>query len=208
MGTPPDFATAWAALPPAARRCLELAHRAWLDDGLPVGAVLTDETGTIVTEGRNRAYDPPGGPDHLQGTPLAHAELNALAAARTTWNLGTHTLWSSHRPCAMCTAAAGFTGVGTVRYLAEDPWAEATGHRPTTGLPLLGPTEDHWASVVATALFLADTIRRAGPTHPVIQKAHPETATLANTFAQLRTPDLRTLITETWPTIPKAATPP
>lgn len=44
--------------------------------GLAVGAVLTDERAEIVAEGRNRAYDPPGGRDILQGSPLAHAELN------------------------------------------------------------------------------------------------------------------------------------
>ncbi|MFJ2576077.1 deaminase [Kitasatospora aureofaciens] len=98
--------------------------------------MLTDAAGAIVTQGRNRAYDPPGGPDPLQGTPPAHAELNALARARTGWDLATHTLWSSHRPCAMCAAAAAFTGVGTVRYLADDPWPSP----PATGPPPPSPS--------------------------------------------------------------------
>ncbi|MEV7021161.1 deaminase [Kitasatospora sp. NPDC093558] len=201
-----DFATAWASLPPAARRCLELAHRAWLDGGLPVGAVLTDRNGEIVAEGRNRAYDAPGGPDALQGTPLAHAELNALAAARTGWDLATHTLWSSHRPCAMCTAAAGFTGVGTVHYLATDPWADTTGHRATTEVPVVGPTKERWAAVVATALFLADTIRRSGPDHPIIHTAEPATTTVATAFTKTTAPDLQALVAQTWPVITRAAT--
>ncbi|WP_406200200.1 deaminase [Kitasatospora sp. NBC_01560] len=112
MGTAETFESAWVALAPAARRCLELAHRSWCDGGLPVGAVLTDAGGAIVAEGRNRAYDPPGGADLLQGTPLAHAELNALAAARTGWDLAVHTLWSSHEPCGMCAAAASGSAWG------------------------------------------------------------------------------------------------
>lgn len=80
---PEEFTAAWQRLAPAARRCLELAHRCLRDGGLAVGAVLTDEAGAVVAEGRNRAYDPRGGDDVLQGTPLAHAEMNALARART-----------------------------------------------------------------------------------------------------------------------------
>ncbi|MFJ9946764.1 deaminase [Kitasatospora sp. NPDC091207] len=127
MANTDGFDASWAALAPGARRCPEPAHRAWLDGGLPVGAVLTDADGVIVAEGRNRAYDPPGGTDPLHGTPLAHAELNALA--RTGWDLAVHTLWSSHQPCGMCAAAAGFTGVGVVRFLAPDPWAVGGGRR-------------------------------------------------------------------------------
>jgi putative NADH-flavin reductase len=47
--------------------------------GLPVGAVVMGSGGEVVAEGRNRAYDPPGGDDRLQGSPIAHAEMNALA---------------------------------------------------------------------------------------------------------------------------------
>jgi tRNA(Arg) A34 adenosine deaminase TadA len=120
-----DFAAAWAALDPAPRRALELAYAALVAGGLPVGSVLADDAGGIVAEGRNRAYDPPGGPEVLQGTPLAHAELNVLAAVPTDRELGRDTLWSTHEPCSMCAAAAAFTGVGTVRYVAPDPWAVA-----------------------------------------------------------------------------------
>ena len=89
--------------------------------GLPVGAVLVED-GKVVAEGRNRAYDPGGGgSDVLRGTPPAHAELNALAAVRTEQELAPCTLWSSHQPCSMCAAAATFTGVGRVRYVAPDP---------------------------------------------------------------------------------------
>lgn len=35
--------------------------------------------GDVLAEGRNRAYDPPGGDDPLQGNPIADAEMNGLA---------------------------------------------------------------------------------------------------------------------------------
>ena len=46
-------------------RCLELAYESFLAGGLPVGSVITDGVG------RNRAYDPAGGTDRLQRTPIA-----------------------------------------------------------------------------------------------------------------------------------------
>lgn len=70
--------------------------------GPPVGALVL-EAGTVIAEGRNHAYDPSGGDDRLQGSPIAHAEMNALAAVATGTDLAGMTVWSSHRPCSMCT---------------------------------------------------------------------------------------------------------
>ncbi|MFB7615150.1 nucleoside deaminase [Kitasatospora sp. NPDC056181] len=224
MGTTDSFETAWAALVPAARRCLELAHRSWLDGGLPVGAVLTGADGTVVAEGRNRAYDPPGGAEPLQGTPLAHAELNALAVARTGWDLAAHTLWSSHEPCGMCAAAAAFTGVGAVRHLAPDPWAVASGHSdapvPAPGRSgssgLSRPSGPRWAGVAANLLFLADAVRAGGPGHRTVRTAlaaDPLTTRLAlDVVADVAAgrpasaADLPALLAPLWPRIVEAAT--
>jgi tRNA(Arg) A34 adenosine deaminase TadA len=168
---------AWEALDPAVRRSLELAYESLAAGGLAVGAVLTDAGGRIVAEGRNRAYDPPGGPDVLQGTPLAHAEMNVLAAVRTGQALGSCTLWSTHEPCSMCAAAAAFTGVGRVRYVAPDPWAVATG-QAASGAD--GPAGDLWV-VGANLLFLLSIASRAGLDHPTVarnRELEPETAGL------------------------------
>src|SRR5215471_20971143 len=102
------FGRAWAMLEPGARRSLQLAYASLVAGGLACGAAVTDGSGALVAEGRNRAYDPPGGTDALQGTPLAHAEMNALAAVSTYRDLSLCTLWSSQEPCSMCTAAAAF----------------------------------------------------------------------------------------------------
>jgi tRNA(Arg) A34 adenosine deaminase TadA len=161
-----DFRAAWDALEPGARRALELAYDGMVAGGLPVGAALVDGAGAVVAEGRNRAYDPGGGDDVLQGTPLAHAELNVLAAVRTERDLASCTLWSSHEPCSMCAAAAGFTGVGTVRFVAPDPWATGAGV-PSAGAgePLGDP---RWARV-AGLLFVAGVAASVGPQSPTVR---------------------------------------
>ncbi|GAA1957570.1 nucleoside deaminase [Kitasatospora viridis] len=170
------FDEAWAGAPAAVRRCLELAHQSLAGGGLAVGAVLVDGAGQVRAEGRNRAYDGPGGPDPLQGTPLAHAELNALAQVRTGCDLGRLTLWSTQQPCAMCRAAAEFTGVGAVRHLAPDPWALAA----ERGGPGPAGASDEWL-VAANLLFLQSVLDSADAEHPTVRRnreLEPETSAL------------------------------
>ena len=193
-----SFGQAWTDLAPPVRRSLELAYDSLVAGGLPVGSVLADASGVIVAEGRNRAYDPPGGADALQGTPLAHAEMNVIAAVRTGWDLSGCTLWSTHEPCSMCAAAAAFTSVGTVRYVAPDPWAVAAG--PTSeaaGLPLGDP---RWARV-AGLLFVLGVADRVGPDNPTVV-GNPELAELALELLPAPTGGtLRDLVAPLWPRI-------
>jgi tRNA(Arg) A34 adenosine deaminase TadA len=170
----PDFAAARASLDAAAWRALEQAYEALTAGGLPCGAALADAAGAIVACGRNHAFDPLSGDDPLQGTPLAHAELNVLARVRTDRDLSADTLWSTQQPCAMCTAAIGFCGVGRTRYLAADPAFLGTSDPragvvvdPTRADPALAP----WAAL-ANAMFLWPTISRTGPGGDHIRRNH------------------------------------
>ncbi|MFE2973769.1 nucleoside deaminase [Streptomyces sp. NPDC059258] len=153
-----DFDDAWAAAPEAVRRGLELAYAALRAGGLAVGAVLVDAAGAVLAEGRNQAYDTGPGDGPLRGTPLAHAELNALGLARTAWDLGTTTLWSTQEPCSMCSAAVSFTGVGAVRYLAPDPWALATGNEGSSR----GTCETGSPWLVAANVMFLKSVSEAG----------------------------------------------
>lgn len=114
-------ATAWAELAWPFQRCVELAWESCAAGTFACGAVITDPTGRVVAEGRNRAFDAPGGTEPLQGTVLAHAEMNALARVPTSVSLADCTLWSSLEPCLMCLASAILSSVGSIRYLAPDP---------------------------------------------------------------------------------------
>jgi tRNA(Arg) A34 adenosine deaminase TadA len=183
-------------------RSLELAHRSLVAGGLPVGAVVLDHGGDVVAEGRNRAYDPPGGDERLQGSPIAHAEMNALACVPTSTDLSTMTLWSSHRPCAMCAAACEFTGVGRVRFVAPDPSDGQPGPDPV-GVGL------HWL-VVANLLFLSGVHAYAGASAPIIVSTRlrePETTDLLDAVPQkqLRSATLREALGPIWPEVVRAA---
>ncbi|MEU9231496.1 nucleoside deaminase [Streptomyces subrutilus] len=204
-----DFGAVWRRTPEAVRRCLGLAYEAVAAGGLAVGAVLTDAAGTVLCEGRNEAYEEGPGRGPLRGTPLAHAEMNVLGAARTGWDLGSAVLWSTQEPCAMCAAAARFTGVGEVRYLAPDPWALADGSAGQSGARPAGRAV--WL-VAANALFLRSVAMAAqGPAEPPIlthhRTAEPETAALHDALAPGRpaAASVREWLGGLWPLVTAAA---
>jgi tRNA(Arg) A34 adenosine deaminase TadA len=215
-----DFARVWEQVGAPVRRSLALAYASLVSGGLACGAVLTDAGGAIVAEGRNRAYDPPGGDDVLQGTPLAHAETNVLAAVSTDRDLAGCTLWTTQEPCSMCTAAAAFTGVGLVRYVAPDPWALATGRSRAgigTGsdgeLRVVGPHPDERLVVAANVVFMLSIARSRGLDHPTIVRnaqLEPDTTdlvrTMVGTGVATRLPDdIESFLGPAWVTISEAA---
>jgi tRNA(Arg) A34 adenosine deaminase TadA len=104
------------------RQALELAWESARAGSLGIGAVITDDAGHTVATGRNRLAEEHGGDDHLAGSSLAHAELNALAKLR--W--GAHgrdrlTLWTTLEPCLQCAGAIRMAPIIAVHVLAPDP---------------------------------------------------------------------------------------
>ncbi|GAA2898918.1 tRNA adenosine(34) deaminase TadA [Microbacterium esteraromaticum] len=106
----------------AMRRALALAAEAGAEGDVPVGAVVTDARGAIISEGRNlreQTHDP-----------TAHAEIVALRAAAEAqrgWNLEQHTLVVTLEPCIMCAGAILQARIGRVVFGAWDDKAGAAG---------------------------------------------------------------------------------
>ncbi|MGH3191311.1 MAG: deaminase [Streptosporangiaceae bacterium] len=198
----PDLDAMWRQADAALVRCLELAHQSFLAGGLPVGSVIAARGGEKVSEGRNRAYDPAGGADRLQRTPIAHAEMNALAGIDTGTDLSGMTLWSSHRPCLMCAAACEFTGVGAVIFIAPDPSDDDGGEDPD-GI------ETEWV-IAANLLFLSGVAAYSGSSSSMIVRAgqrEPEITNLMRILGDtaLRQPVLRDALLPAWPDVQTAA---
>ncbi len=103
------------------RRCLELARAAGSREEVPVGAVVVI-AGEVVGEGSNRCLE--------RGTPLAHAELEALERAFADTGAGRlpqAILYSSLEPCFMCAGAALHARVQRIVFAAKDPKFGACG---------------------------------------------------------------------------------
>jgi tRNA(Arg) A34 adenosine deaminase TadA len=95
-------------------RAIEEARAAAADGEGPVAALIV-RGGDVLAVGRNTKTSERCG--------FAHAELNALLAARPT--LGRRpvgcALYTTLEPCGMCLGAVTFSGIRTLVYGAQDP---------------------------------------------------------------------------------------
>jgi len=105
------------------RHALALAERAHReDDEIPVGALVVDVDGRLVSEGWNRNI--------AESDPSAHAEIVAMRRAGQA--LGNHrlvdcTLYVTLEPCAMCAMAMVHARIARVVFGAFDPKTGAAG---------------------------------------------------------------------------------
>jgi tRNA(adenine34) deaminase len=124
----------WSDLLKPWQVCLELAWEAYCEDCVPIGAVVTDTEGKILSRGRNRVY-----PRYLWeqrpslGAEIAHAELEALQSLDYT-GLDQHScvLYTTTEPCPMCMGVLYMSGLRTLHFAARDPFAGSTNMLGTT----------------------------------------------------------------------------
>jgi tRNA(adenine34) deaminase len=107
---------------PYMQRALELAAQAEANGDVPVGAVVVNSDGRIVSEAFNRREN--------RKDATAHAELLAiqqLAGSELSWRLSGYTLVVTLEPCVMCAGAAILARLDRVVFGAHDPKAGAMG---------------------------------------------------------------------------------
>ena len=170
----------WQRLDAPWRRAFHLAWESLSVGSPPVGAVVLDEVGALVGEGRSRRGESDAPAGSLGGSALAHAEVNALAALP----VGNHrqlTLRVTLQPCLLCTAAVIMSKIGSVEFAGQDPlwnylprlasvdpwlevrWVQLQG-------PLAGPPGE-WASVLALIDLLE--LKPGGSAVAAFQSAAP-----------------------------------
>jgi tRNA(Arg) A34 adenosine deaminase TadA len=117
------------------RRCFALATEARAAGQHPFGALVADESGQILVEGKNESRPP-------HGDPTRHAELIAVSRAASRISperLAKATLYASTEPCCMCAGAIYWARIGRIVYgLSEAGLLELTGgnqENPTFSLP-------------------------------------------------------------------------
>ena len=145
--------------------CVELAWQAYHAGSLPIGAVVADARGKVLSRGRNRIHERSGEDGHLFGHKLAHAEVNALV---TLDNDGCDpaecTLYTTTEPCPLCVGAARMSDVGEVRYAAREPWGgsvamfEVVPYLKRGNVTVVGP-EDGVLEEVLVALLIERFLR-------------------------------------------------
>ncbi len=112
----------WQSLALPWRACLEEAWLAYRSGSLPIGAVVTDQDGSIIARGRNRIFEASAEGRHLYGHRLAHAEMNALNALDyAAVDPTTCVPYTTTEPCPLCTGALRVVRLRDVRYASRDP---------------------------------------------------------------------------------------
>ena len=104
------------------RLAIEQARLAGSAQDVPVGAVIVDAQGAVVSQAFNER--------ELTGDATAHAELLAIrraSQARGQWRLDGCTLVVTLEPCTMCAGAIVLSRLGRVVYGAVDAKAGAVG---------------------------------------------------------------------------------
>lgn len=94
---------------------LRLAQHAYREKEVPIGAVVVDSEGNIVSTGRNEVEE--------KHDATAHAEINALKYAaehKKNWRLMDCTLYTTLEPCMMCLGAIQSFRIARVVYAAKD----------------------------------------------------------------------------------------
>jgi tRNA(adenine34) deaminase len=155
----------WETLPGPWRACADLAGEAYHAGSLPIGAVVTDVDGNVLSRGRNRIYERSGEGGTLFGHRLAHAEVNALIKL----DYDRHdprdcALWTTTEPCPLCVGALCMSGLAELRYASRDPWAgsaamfEAVPYLKNGNVRVVEP-EDQWLETVLVALQVERVMR-------------------------------------------------
>jgi tRNA(Arg) A34 adenosine deaminase TadA len=169
-----DLDAAW-------HHALEQAWQSFLAGTTPVGAVVTDSVGEIVTEGRGRRYENTDAGRQLSYCHIAHAEINALALLPPGRHYEDHLLLTTLEPCCMCLGAAVQATITRLHFAGRDPYGGASGlvidtpqalRRP---LAVTGPLAD-WPGRFAELLHVRWLLdyRAAEPVLDVQRRGVPE----------------------------------
>ena len=172
---------------------------AYLAGTIPVGAVVVNEAGDVISRGRNRTFDD-ARDGQLGSSRLAHAEVNALLSLRSERTYEDYTLYTSLEPCHLCLSAAISVRIGRLCYAAAEPYAGAVGK--------LRPSADHEAHPLEVEgplsgapgrlpelLHVAHCLRRApsGGVASFYRRFNPDRVTAAET---LPAPDSAATLTD------------
>jgi tRNA(adenine34) deaminase len=116
-------AEVWKYLSEPWRASVELAWESHRAGSLPIGAVVADTHGNVLSRGRNRIHERSGEDGALFGHKLAHAEINALVTLDyDRSDPASRVLYTTTEPCPLCVGAARMADVSEVRYAAREPW--------------------------------------------------------------------------------------
>jgi len=117
----------WNNLEKPWQEAISLAWEAYKKRTIPIGCVIVNKEGEIVSKGQNQIFDLSSG-NPLAGTNMAHAEMNALLGLNEIDHpeIRSYILYTTMEPCPMCFGTAIMMNIRNISYGARDGFAGAT----------------------------------------------------------------------------------
>lgn len=136
----------WNTLSLAWQTAVSQAWTAYCAGSLPIGAVIVDdENGRLIATGRNAIHETDSN-SPLNGSRLAHAEMNALITlSQTAVPPQNCTLYTTLEPCMMCLGAIRMMRIKAVQFACADPLAGSACLVETAPYQALGALPVHRA---------------------------------------------------------------
>jgi tRNA(adenine34) deaminase len=117
----------WESLSRPWQAALEMTWEAYCNGTTPIGAVIVDADGNIISRGRNRIQDESLSAGQISSNNLAHAEINALLSLKLNREDARQSaLYTTVEPCPLCMGALYMSDVKTLHFASRDPWAGST----------------------------------------------------------------------------------
>ncbi len=118
----------FADLEPQWQAAFTMAWEAFVDGTVPIGAVIVDCDGCIVSTGRNRIRSADAPSPQIAGHKIAHAEINAILQVQedTHPDIRGYTLYTTLEPCPLCFGAIVMGNLRHFAFAARDRVAGAT----------------------------------------------------------------------------------
>ena len=105
------------------QKVFELGWESYMEGNLPIGAVIVDQTGNVLSCGRNRYVVSKRYPnckvDHAETECIQELDINKYP------DLKSYTLYTSMEPCPMCIGTIIMSNLKKVKVAAHDSWAGA-----------------------------------------------------------------------------------
>ncbi len=116
-----DFDNPWQA-------CFELGWESLKKGSVPIGSVITNEKGEIVSKGRNMIYEENADFQAITRHKMSHAEMNAIIQLSEFDhpNIRKYTIYTTTEPCPMCFGTIVMVNIRNLRFAARDRYAGAT----------------------------------------------------------------------------------
>ena len=176
----------WKSLSEPWKVSFEQAWKAYCAGSVPVGAIVTNGKGEILSVGRNRVREVFCEDEtQIYGNPLAHAEVNALLAADFDGiDPQTCVLYTTAEPCPLCVGAICMAGIKEVHFASRDGWSgsthlfEATPYLRWKQISTIGPQHPDFETVMQS-IVVEYSLRNAGANTPAFLKAWEKTASKA-----------------------------